>query len=460
MSDAIRRADLPAPHDVRRIAEVLREAGYDTWAVGGAVRDALRGGVPADWDLATAAPPAIVRRLFRRTVPIGIEHGTVGVIGKDGRMYEVTTFRRDVETFGRRARVEFAQTLDEDLDRRDFTINAVAWDPASGEVRDPYDGVGDLRRRILRTVGDPRERLREDRLRVLRALRFAGRFDLEIEGETWTAIRESAGQLGNLSAERIREELYKVLREIPRPSRALRLYERSGVLAHLYPELQGCVGFRDAPEAEDVWTHLLATVDEIASSRLRLRLAALLHDSGKPGTRQLEDGVARYPDHAGVGAALARELLGRLKASNAEIDTVTHLVAQHTGFPGRSASAADIRRWIRVVGPEHLNDLFRLRFAAYRASSEGDPQHLTALWRTARRLLMEGSALQISDLAIGGAELRSLGIPPGPLYGEILKELLDRVTDAPELNERGALMRIVQEGLGLPPSRHSGEGPE
>src|SRR5690606_27017200 len=170
--------DLRPPGAVRWIARRLESAGFETWAVGGAVRDALRGEHPGDWDLATAARPGDVRRLFRRTVPIGIEHGTVGVLGKDGHLYEVTTFRRDVETFGRRARVAFADTLDEDLGRRDFTINAVAWHPLRGALHDPHGGVRDLREGVLRTVGDAAARFAEDRLRVLRALRFAGRFDL------------------------------------------------------------------------------------------------------------------------------------------------------------------------------------------------------------------------------------------------------------------------------------------
>ncbi|MBW3572347.1 MAG: CCA tRNA nucleotidyltransferase, partial [Gemmatimonadetes bacterium] len=212
------RPDLHPPPEVPSIARTLRDAGFDTWAVGGAVRDALAGGRPGDWDLTTAARPGDVRRLFRRTVPVGIAHGTVGVLGRDGHLYEVTTFRRDVETDGRHARVIFADTVDDDLQRRDFTINAVAWHPLTHELRDPHGGVPDLREGILRTVGDPAERFREDRLRVLRALRFAGRFGLRIDGATWGAAREAAPELVHLSAERVREELLKVLRQVDPPS--------------------------------------------------------------------------------------------------------------------------------------------------------------------------------------------------------------------------------------------------
>lgn len=436
--------ELNPPREVSRIAERLEAAGFSTWAVGGAVRDALAGQVPGDWDLTTAARPADVRRIFRRTVPVGIEHGTVGVLGKDGKMYEVTTFRRDVETYGRKAKVTFSDSLEEDLERRDFTINAVAWHPVSGIVRDPHGGMSDLASGVLRTVGDPRERFREDRLRVLRALRFAGRFGLEIDPETWSAIRQSAGRLEALSAERVREELMKVL-ALSVPSQSLRLYERSGVLASLYPELQGCVGAPDSggEPATDLWTHLLRTVDATPRHRPTLRLAALLHEVGKQ--------AAPRPDHAEIGAAMARELTRRLKMSNAQTDRVTHLVAQHASAPGPAAPLPEWRRWIRRVGRDHLNDLIRLLVADARARQ--DPRQIekvTEVARRARAVAREGGAMDPTELAIGGADLRRLGLPPGPLYGEILRHLLERVTDDPALNERETLIQLVADRIDQP----------
>jgi tRNA nucleotidyltransferase (CCA-adding enzyme) len=435
---------LVAPPDVVRIARRLEEAGFSAWAVGGAVRDALAGGHPKDWDLTTSARPADVQRLFRRTVPVGVEHGTVGVHGNDGRLYEVTTFRRDVETFGRKARVAFAETLEEDLERRDFTINAVAWHPLTGEIRDPHGGCAALRAGVLETVGDPEERFREDRLRVLRALRFAGRFGLRIEDRTWAAILASADHLDHLSAERVREELYKVL-DAQTPAAALRLYEKSGVLAALYPELQSCVGFR-LPENHDLWTHLIQTVESVRAGRRSLRMAALMHDVGRPRT-DLE-GRAADPHHAAAGAAIARGVMQRLKASNRETDYVVHLVAMHSPLPEAAAPDPEIRRWIRRVGREFLMDLFRLRFADWRARKGHEkPERLLGLWRRSRRLLAEQPALSTADLAIGGAELRAIGIPAGPLYGEILRDLLERVTDDPTLNTVEALSAIVREQL-------------
>jgi len=434
------KAFLNPPADVIWIAERLEGAGFRAWAVGGAVRDALAGADPEDWDLATSARPPDVRRIFRRTVPIGIEHGTVGVIARSGRMYEVTTFRRDVETFGRRARVAFADTLDDDLDRRDFTINAVAWHPITWEVRDPHGGIEDLRRGVLRTVGEPGERFEEDRLRVLRALRFAGRFGLQVEQRTWEALRESSTRLGHLSAERIREELMKVLSSREGASASLRLYAESGVLGALYPELDAC---RGAPPGEtpDLWEIQLRAVDALPPTRPLVRIAALFHRAGWVGA------PGREPmNRAAAGGALAREVLRRLRASNLEVDTVTHLVTQTEPLPLPDAPDPDLRRWIRRVGRAHLDDLIRLLIAACRATG-GDGGSLLALRSRTRRLLRERVPLSVADLPIGGADLARLGIPRGPLYGEILRDLLERVTDDPELNRAEILLEIVRKGL-------------
>jgi tRNA nucleotidyltransferase (CCA-adding enzyme) len=436
--------ELDAPRDVVWIARRLEEEGFSTWAVGGAVRDALAGNPPGDWDLTTAARPGDVRRLFRRTVPVGIEHGTVGVLGRDGKMYEVTTFRRDVETDGRHARVRFSDSVEDDLQRRDFTINAVAWHPLTREVRDPHGGMADLRAGTLRTVGEPAERFREDRLRVLRALRFAGRFGLTIDGATWDAARAIADELPALSAERVREELMKTLREVAHPSATLRLYEASGALRSLYPELQACVGVPDG-EA-DVWTHLLRTADAAPRHRPGLRLTALVHDVGKPRVPWGQSGAGDFPGHAGVGAAVAREMLRRLKLSNADVDRTVHLVAQHSDLPSPGAPAPELRRWLRRVGPEHVWDLLRLRIADARArgSDEGAMRSLAALRGRVRKLLSAHAPLATRDLAIGGDDLRALGVPTGPLYGQILRDLLERVTDDPSLNERETLTEIVR----------------
>ena len=431
------RPDLRAPAEVVRIARRLQDAGYETWAVGGAVRDALAGGAPGDWDLTTAARPQEVQRLFRRTVPVGIEHGTVAVLGDDGHRYEVTTFRRDVETDGRHAVVRFADRVEEDLERRDFTINAVAWHPLTHAVRDPHGGMADLRAGVLRTVGAPAERFREDRLRVLRAFRFAGRFGLRIDPATWEAAREAAAELPLLSAERVREELMKVMGEVERPSEALSLYAWSGALAVLYPELGACMGFAD--KGEDLWEHLMGTAGAISRSRPELRLAGLLHDVGKPVVAP--SGSHEFPGHAAAGAALVHGLLRRLRFSNRMVDGTLHLVAQHTDLPDAAATDVEVRRWLRRVGREHVRDLLRLRIADSRArASAGCEAMIVTMWRRAHAALAARVPLEIGDLAIGGDSLRELGIPPGPRYGRILGALLDAVIEDPTMNTRERLM--------------------
>lgn len=437
---------LDVPKDVVWIAQKLESAGFSTWAVGGGVRDALRGENPQDWDLATAARPGDVRRIFRRTVPIGIEYGTVGVIARDGHMYEVTTFRRDVETFGRRARVKFSDRLEEDLERRDFTINAIAWHPVTGEVRDPHGGREDLETGILRTVGDPEQRFAEDRLRTLRALRFAGQFDMRIEEATWRGITGSVGHLRPLSAERVREELMKVLQGQDRPSRSLRLYGESGILGELYPELEACRSDSTEAGGGNHWIGALEACDDIPRRYPVIRLAALLMWTGWC-----------HPDAADVGekelaarsAAVAGALLRRLKFSNADQDRVVHLIAQTGTRPDSTASDGDVRRWVAVVGREHLNDIFRLLIAALRAQPEtrGSVTDLVRLRTRATAAARSGAPLSIGELAISGRDLRSLGISPGPRYGEILRSMLDRVLDEPELNERNRLMGLVAEEI-------------
>src|ERR1700681_353060 len=228
---------LDPPETVRSIAKRLEDAGFETWCVGGAVRDALLGHPHLDWDLATSATPPEVRKLFKRTVPVGVEFGTIGVIDHNNVMHEVTTFRKDVQTDGRHAVVEFGASLDDDLARRDFTINAIAYSPKTGEIRDPYEGRKDIERKIIRAVGDPRERMREDRLRALRAIRFGARFGFEIDPTTWDAIVESAPEMTRLSAERVKQEIEKTMEQVKLPSKAFAKWRDSGAFATLIPSL-------------------------------------------------------------------------------------------------------------------------------------------------------------------------------------------------------------------------------
>jgi tRNA nucleotidyltransferase/poly(A) polymerase len=434
-----------APPAVRWITRTLEDAGFETWAVGGAVRDVLAGLPSGDWDLATGARPSDVRRLFQRTVPIGIDHGTVGVLARDGTMYEVTTFRRDVSTTGRHAVVEFADRIDDDLARRDFTINALAWHPLREELLDPFGGAQDLDDRLLRTVGEPTERFAEDYLRVLRALRFAGRFSLEIHPPTWRALVAATGRVDILSRERIREELMKVLGGDPRPARALALYRASGVLEAVAPELSATVGvpLPDMDRSElDVWSLAVQVAETLPRSRALLRLAALLQGAGIPGSPP--DGWATE-----LAATRAAGFMIRLRFSNAQIDRVTSLVRVGP-LPPADRAGATLRRWLARAGPEYLSDLARLWVARARVLAPGDParaRDLIDTWRALRSELGRRPALQVSDLAIGGKDLLRMGMKPGPRFRSVLEELLARVLERPELNEPEVLAAIVLQEL-------------
>lgn len=427
-----RHVDLPIPTEVRRIIETLEKAGHTAWAVGGGVRDALLDLRPEDWDITTSARPGEVRKLFQRTVPVGIEHGTVGVLAPSSKMYEVTTYRRDVETFGRKARVEFSDRLEEDLERRDFTMNALAWSPSTRELRDPHGGLKDLESGILRTVGDPDQRFAEDRLRVLRALRFAGRFDLRIDAGVWEAIVRSADKLDHLSAERVRDELMKVLSGQRTPSRTLNLYAESGVMGALIPELapEGGAGDRAT------WKRTLTAVDSLPPSRPILRLAVLL--IGSQGGDS--DGVPR------ARAAEARSVLMRLRFSNADIDLVTHLIAQSRPLPEAGASEGELRRWVRRVGREHVNDLLRVLIAVCRGQGgdAGRARSLLDLRRRTTAVVRSKVPLEVRELSVSGADLKRLGVRPGPLFGELLEGLLERVIEDPSLNERPKLLAVLE----------------
>ena len=297
---------------------------------------------------------------------------------------------------------------------------------------------------MLRTVGDPAERFREDWLRVLRGLRFAGQFRLRIYPDTWRAAHAAAVHLHGLSPERIREELFKVLTRSARPSLSLGLYARSGVLRELYPELNACIAspeeLSSAGDDGDRWSNLLRATDAVPRHRLVVRLAALLHGVGEC----VGNGEG---DAAGRSAALARELLQRLRCSNARVDHVVHLIAQQHSLPAPDAPDAAIRRWIRRVGRDFLPDLLRLRIATLRArdAAAEEKEEFRKLVRRTRKILRTHPPLEITDLAIGGRELMELGVKPGPRLGEILRELLERVLDDPELNTREALLALARD---------------
>ena len=420
-----------APRAVRAIAERLETAGFETWCVGGAVRDALLGHPHLDWDLATAATPDQVRKLFRRTVPVGLDFGTVGVLDDRGVMHEVTTFRRDVQTDGRHAVVEFGASLDDDLARRDFTINAIAVSPMTGEIRDPFDGRVDLERKLVRAVGVPDERMREDRLRALRAIRFAGRFEFAIESATWQAIVRSAPHLPRLSRERVKQEIEKTMEQVRCPSRAFAMWRSSGALASLIPPLAG---------QEDI---AFASADHVPL----------------PGaTRRPERTDARRSSRIlslflGLDGARARDALHDLRFSNAEVRNLAKLVEQwrtlfepmSQALSGRDAPGDDtIRRWAATTGRTQLGAFLRAaeaRWAAERAAGVSAPTgaRVSSVYRRALGIAFR-DPIELADLAVDGEDLQREGIARGPTLGKILRLLLEWVVQEPARNTRDQLL--------------------
>ena len=444
--------EVSPPDQVLWIWRTLEEAGFETWIVGGAIRDILLGRPADDWDFATKAHPKQIMAAFPRTVPIGVDHGTVGVLAADGTLYEVTTFRRDVETFGRRAVVEFAESIEEDLSRRDFTLNALAWHPDGDQLLDPWNGATDLNEQILRTVGDPAERFAEDLLRVLRALRFAGQFGLTIEVGTWRALLSAVPGLSQLSPERIQEEMMKVLSQAQKPSVALGLYAESGVFTELYPELD--IGLQ-ADLAHTLWA-----CDAVPRARPWVRLSllvALASAIDDPPASVTDDQEAiDATDHSRSARRRAIEsLMERLRFSNADTRRVATVAANLSPAPV-SEEPAVLRRWLNRVGPEHFADIARAWLAGARAHEkpekrlpEGEgasPGDVVRRIKALRTILREAPPLTVADLALDGSDLKKLGLPPGPQFGEILRYLLEEVLDHPEVNNRADLEDLATQG--------------
>jgi tRNA nucleotidyltransferase (CCA-adding enzyme) len=431
-------AVLRPPGPVIDIAKRLEAAGYETWCVGGAVRDALLGHPHSDWDLASAAVPDEVMRLFpRRTVPVGVAHGTVGVLDRDRTMHEVTTFRRDVRTDGRHAEVEFGASLEEDLARRDFTINAIAYSPTRHLLRDPFHGRADLANRLVRAVGRPADRMREDRLRALRALRFASRFGFAIDAETWEAIVASAPFLTRLSPERVKEELTKTVVQVARPGVALRLWRESGALAVLVPPVAGI---------DDV---VLATLDSLAQPNERADGAG----AARSDARRLLRLAALFQDR---GGRETRAALKALRFSNADIESIgglveawrqVGLVMQERLMSAIPVSDATVRTWVAAGGRLRVGLLYRLaaaRWAAMRAQGMPAPApgRVRAVYRRALRSAFH-DALTQANLAIDGNDLQDAGVARGPGVGEMLRRLLAAVVEDQTLNTRDRLLALA-----------------
>jgi tRNA nucleotidyltransferase (CCA-adding enzyme) len=441
------------PDDVLSVCRRLRQAGFEAYLVGGSVRDLLLGRSLGDFDVATSARPEDILRIFgaRFSVPTGLQHGTVTVLaGEPSRQVEVTTFRGEGAYLDGRhpSVVTFAATLAEDLSRRDFTMNAIAYEPQAGAIIDLHQGQQDIARRLVRTVGDPIQRFSEDGLRPMRAVRQATQLEFEVDASTLIAIPATLDAFRKVSAERVRDELLKLL-FAPCPSRGIELMRQTGLLAEVLPELLATLGCKQNRfHKHDVYQHSLATLDAVPAEPI-LRLAALLHDVGKPRTQTAQPdapGEFGFFKHEYVGAEMVEAIAGRLRLSRAETELLVALVAHHMFFYTPDWTDGTVRRFVNRVQAERLGLLFSLREADIASRGRGeDPECETRELRARiARVAAEDAALRVKDLAVNGADvMRVLGVGPGPQVGRVLARLLERVLDDPALNQKDTLERLI-----------------
>lgn len=449
------------PEELVKIGGIFRKNGFKAYLVGGAVRDMILGKKGHDYDLATNATPRQVMGIFKKVIPTGIAHGTV-TIHIFGMQIETTTFRTEADyTDGRHPdSIKFATTIEEDLSRRDFTMNAIAADLESGELTDPFDGQKDIRNKIIRTVGEPQERFAEDGLRPVRAVRFSGQLGFSIEEKTLAALSEPEvlKKTASISVERFRDEFCKMLL-CERPSDSLKLLEKTGILNIFIPEFAVC---RNCSQKDsrgfhefDVADHILYACDGAQKGNLEVKLAAFYHDIGKPECRTTEivDGEERvhFHGHETKSAQKALASMTALKFPNETIKNVVHLVQEHMFYYEHSWSDAAVRRFIIRVKPENIENLFALRLAdiygMHRTPlKEGSPAWniLLEFRKRIESVLEKKSALGIKDLAVNGRDLMQEGIPSGKAMGMILNELFETVTESPAMNEKEKLLALAK----------------
>jgi tRNA nucleotidyltransferase (CCA-adding enzyme) len=437
------------PNDVKVILDTLKDNGYESYIVGGSIRDFIIGTyVPKDYDIATNALPEEIIKFFYKTIPTGIKHGTVTVM-INGKGYEVTTYRIDGEYLDNRRPedVTFVSNLKEDLARRDFTINALAFNEDNGVI-DYFGGKLDLENKIIRAVGEPNKRFREDALRMLRAIRFASSLNFEIEERTLQAIKANSNRVLNVSNERIRDELCKML-VANNAAKALRLLEETKLLEFILPELQKSVGFnqQNPHHDKDIFEHTL-TVVENCPRELNLRIAALLHDIAKPICFTIDKGgIGHFYGHDKKGVILSAQILRRLKFDNESISKITLLVKEHMNVLEKPTDAS-VKRLINRVGVDLVHNLFVLQRADALGSScpEIRLEEIQRVEEKTRQILEAKVPLAIGELAVNGKDLiQEFSIKPGEEIGNMLKFLLDKVLENPQVNSRKKLLTIIND---------------
>lgn len=452
--------ELSVPPDVYALCDTIRSGGYEAYLVGGCVRDLVVGREPKDWDITTNATPEQIQALFPETFYEN-QFGTVGVVttSEDPRLkvVEVTPYRIEGKYSDARRPddVTFSTNLEDDLRRRDFTINAIAYDVHSGQVIDLHGGENDLNRRIIATVGNPDERFGEDALRMLRAIRFAAELDFAIDAATVAGIAKNAALLAKISRERVRDELTKILMS-PRPMQALYMAQKMGILIYILPELETAVGIeQNQAHSFDVFEHLLRSLQHAADKEwpLEIRLAALLHDIGKPASRRWAEERRdwTFHGHEVIGAKMAKAILRDLRFPNETIEVVTSLIRWHMFFsdPDKVTLSA-VRRIIANVGKEHIQDLLNLRICD--RIGTGRPKEQPFRLRKYMAMVDEAmrDPISVGMLKIDGQGIMALGEPAGPRIGWVLHALLEEVLDNPTKNTVEQLQSNARNLLTLP----------
>ncbi|MCW6088353.1 CCA tRNA nucleotidyltransferase [Clostridium sporogenes] len=438
------------PKGVKYIINTLQENNHEAYIVGGAVRDSLLERKVNDWDITTSANPQEVENIFEnlgyKIIPTGLKHGTVTIlINSIG--YEVTTFRIDGEYEDNRhpKEVKFTSNLKEDLKRRDLTINAMAYNDKTGLV-DYFNGLEDLNNKIVRCVGNSKDRFNEDSLRMLRCIRFASQLNFDMEKSTKFNIRELSKNINNVSMERIRDELCKILVS-SQPVYGIRNIVELNLVDYIIPELKDCVGFQqhNKHHDKDVYGHILSVVENVPN-KLELRLAALLHDIGKPKCFSIGDnGQGHFYGHQKISADMTKDILKRLKFDNKTIDKVDKLVYNHMTRYNK-LRIPSIKKFINKVGIDNLDDLFELQIADIKGSAKEyhSFDNVLNLKIKCEKILSEKQPLTIKDLDIDGHDLMKLGIKQGKEIGIVLNKLLDIILENPNLNNKEDLIKIVE----------------
>lgn len=463
------------PEYVQKVGRILTKEGYEAYIVGGALRDVVLGKAPHDYDLATNALPDEMLNMFPKAVSTGAKFGTVIALIQDkyGETHEVevTTFRSESGYVDGRwpSNVDFVDDIDKDLGRRDFTFNAMALDlsqleldgrdePFQVDIYDPYGGVKDIEKKVVRAVGTPIERFKEDGLRAFKACRMAAQLGFDIEKETLEAIKESVPVAAQVSMERVRDEFMKMLINSPKPSIGIELMRKSGLLNLFMPELlEGVDVEQKLFHAHDVYRHALKTCDVAHDS---VKLAALLHDIAKPRT---DMGNGHFYGHDKMGSDIAEQIMKRMKFSQSEINRVKILIENHMFYyPHVKEDMSDeekeniekhqwtdaaVRRFIQRVGEENIDDLFKLRLADAQSNpaTAFKPEEITILQRRISEVRKQDMALKVTDLKVTGEDLMNIGIEKGPEMGIILNELLDMVVEDPTLNRKDFLLEKAKE---------------